>query len=210
MAVVLLPHAVEHRQVAQYHAEEDKHMDTQETDLKSIVAKRRIDIHDIIAAGKATTGRLNNPRKEELYQLSLDADCTTSFNALYLFTHFDSHDLEWLQDRHGELIDRALCETSQRKLRMLLTLLLKQPFDPTELRTDFLDFCLHRMTESSHPYAIRALCMKLACKQMTQFPELTDELGMTLQLLDQQELSPGLLSARRQVETKIKAARKRH
>ena len=44
---------------------------------------------------------------------------------------------------------------------------------------------------------------------MTAIPELTDELESNVQLLDQEQLSPGLLSAKRQVETKIENARKK-
>ena len=88
-------------------------------------------------------------------------------------------------------------------------MLLRQPFYPELIRTDFIDFCLSKFTNPALPYAIRALCMKLACKQMTAIPELTDELESNVQLLDQEQLSPSLLSAKRQVETKIENARKK-
>lgn len=51
--------------------------------------------------------------------------------------------------------------------------------------------------------------MKLACKQMTRFPELTDELDSIMQMIDVELLSPGLRSTRRQVLADIKRARKK-
>ncbi len=182
----------------------------EKAELREIVAQRRLSTHDIIAVCIATTGRKGNDAKEELYRLTLDADAQTAFNALRIFTHFDSYDLRWFGDKHQELIGRALAETNQGKLRMLLTLLLRLPFYADQLDTAFLDLCVRLFTNTSLPYATRALCMKLAGKQMTPFPELTDELDITIQLLDQEELSPGLLSAKRQVEEMIRKARRRH
>lgn len=178
--------------------------------LDTIVRQKRLSARDIIAVCIATTGRASNPMKEALYQLSLDQDTPTATHALHIFTHFDSYDLQWLYDRHDELISRAMAETNPGKLRMLLTLLLRQPFYAEQLRTDFIDFCTTLVTSTALPYALRALGMKLACKQMTLFPELTGELDSIMQLLEQEPLSPGLLSAKRQVQAKIKSARKKH
>ncbi len=178
--------------------------------LDTIVRQKRLSTRDIIAVCIATTGRANNPMKEALYQLSLDQDAPTATHALRIFTHFDSNDLQWLHDRHNELIGRALTETHPGKLRMLLTLLLRQPFYAEQLHTDFIDFCTTLVTGTTQPYALRALGMKLACKQMTLFPELTNELDSIMQLLEQEPLSPGLLSAKRQVQAKIKTACKKH
>lgn len=179
-------------------------------ELREIATQRRLGTRDIIDVCRASSGRDGDPVKVELYRLTLDTDRGTAVNALRIFTHFDSHDLRWLDTWHQELIDRALAETDLRKLRMLLTLLFRLPFHPERLNTDFLDLCIRLFTDTSLPYAIRALGMKLAGKQMASFPELTGELAITLQLLEQEELSPGLLSAKRQVDEMIKKAQRRH
>ena len=187
----------------------DKNSIVEATDIRELLAQKRMSMRDIVAVGQYTAGPFQDDKKAELYELIHSDDPHISFNALHVFTFFDAYDLEWLQEKHDDLINCALSETANNKLRMQLTLLLRQLFPPELIRTDFIDFCLNKFTNPAQPYAIRALCMKLACKQMTAIPELTDELEANIQLLNQELLSPGLLSAKRQVETKIENARKK-
>ena len=74
------------------------------------------------------------------------------------------------------------------------------------MRSDFIDYCVAKITACAYPYAIRALCMKLAYEQMKYYPELLAELKAALDMLEQEALSPGLASAKRQVMKKIKKA----
>ena len=170
--------------------------------MRTILAKRMgmDDIHEICFM---TQGEENDNRKAELYELTLDEDDRIAANALWTFTHFALAEGEWLFAKHDDLIDRALAEKNVTRLRLLLTLLLRQPFRKETLRTDFIDFCLSKITACSYPYAIRALCMKLAYEQMRFYPELLAELKATLDLLGKEALSPGLASARRQVMKRI-------
>ena len=85
----------------------------------------------------------------------------------------------------------------------MLQLLLRQPFEEESLRSDFIDFCIAKITACSQPYAIRSYCMKLAYEQMKYYPELLTELKVALDMLEQEALSPGLLSAKRQIMKKI-------
>ena len=153
----------------------------------------------------STHGAHNNHLKEELYQLTLDDDRRVAVNALWTFTHFAVADNEWLYAKHDQLIDRCMKEQNTTKLRLILTLLLRQPFDEEAIRTDFIDFCLARITDARAPYAIRALCIKLAYEQMKYWSELLNELRQMLDLISNEPLSPGLRSAWRQVIKKIKA-----
>ncbi len=150
-----------------------------------------------------TQGEHNDKLKEELYQLTLDADRRVAVNALWVFTHFAVVDNEWLYAKHNQLIDRCLKEQDVTKLRLMLTLLLRQPFDEEDIRTDFIDYCLMRLTDPKSPYAVRALCIKLAYEQMRYWPELLNELRQTLELISCEPLSPGLRSAWRQVMKKL-------
>ena len=86
----------------------------------------------------------------------------------------------------------------------MLHLLLRQPFEEESLRTDFIDFCIAKITACSQADAIRCYCMRLAYEQMKYYPELLEELRMALDMLEQEVLSPGLLSAKRQIMKKIK------
>lgn len=148
-------------------------------------------------------GEQNHSLKEQLYQLTLDNDRRVAVNALWVFTHFAVVDNEWLYAKHNQFIDRCLNEKDATKLRLMLTLLLRQPFDEEDIRTDFIDFCLMRLTDPKSPYAVRALCIKLAYEQMRYWPELLNELRQTLNIISCEPLSPGLRSAWRQVMKKL-------
>lgn len=150
-------------------------------------------------------GEQNHSLKEQLYQLTLDDDRRVAVNALWTFTHFTAADNEWLYVKHDQLIDRCLKEHDTTKLRLILSILLRQPFEEETVRTDFIDFCLARFTDARAPYAIRALCIKLAYEQMKYWSELLNELRQMLDLISNEPLSPGLRSAWRQVMKKIKA-----
>ena len=154
------------------------------------------DIHELCAL---TQGGRNNSLKEQLYQLTLDADRRVATNALWVFTHFSAVDNEWLYAKHDQLIDRCLNEKDATKLRLMLNLLLRQPYTEEDIRTDFIDFCLTRLADPKSPYAVRAQCIKLAYEQMRYWPELLNELRQTLEMISCEPLSPGLRSAWRQV-----------
>ena len=89
------------------------------------------------------------------------------------------------------------------KFRLMLNLLLRQPFEEEAFRSDFIDFCIAKITACAQSYAIRAYCMKLAYEQMKYYPELLEELKMALDMLEQEVLSPGLLSAKKHIMKKI-------
>ena len=146
----------------------------------------------------------NNCKKAHLYQLTFDEDERVATNALWVFTHFDLQNNEWLYSKHDDLIDRVLVEKNETKRRLILSLLLRQPFEEKSLRSDFIDFCITKITACSQPYAIRCDCMKLAYDQMKYYPELLTELKAAIDMLEQEPLSPGLISAKKQVMKKIK------
>ena len=163
----------------------------------------RLSQSDINERCALTQGEHNDNLKEELYQLTLDADRRVSTNALWVFTHFSAADNEWLYAKHNQLIERCLKEKDATKLRLMLNLLLRQSYTEEDIRTDFIDFCLMKLTDPKSPYAIRAQCIKLAYEQMKHWPELLNELRQTLEMISCEPLSPGLRSAWRQVMKKL-------
>ena len=164
--------------------------------------KNRLSINDIYSLCLQMQGKENNCLKEELYQLTFDENERVTYNALWTLSHFDEANNPWLFQKHDELIDRVLVEKNETKRRLML--LLRQPFEEESLRSDFIDFCIAKITACSQPYAIRSYCMKLAYEQMKYYPELLEELRMALDMLEQEVLSPGMLSAKRQIMKKIK------
>lgn len=161
------------------------------------------DIHEICSLAQ---GERNDGIKAKLYDLTFDKNNRIALNALWVFTHFDQANNEWLYAKHDDLINRVLIEQNTSKLRIMLSLLLRQPFEEATLRSDFIDYCIAKITACSYPYAIRAYCIKLAYEQMKYYPELLTELKAALDMLEQEALSPGLASAKRQVMKKIKKA----
>ena len=163
----------------------------------------RLSQSEIMQLCASTQGEHNDNLKEELYQLTLDADRRVATNALWVFTHFSAVDNEWLYAKHDQLIDRCLKEKDTTKLRLMLNLLLRQPYTEEAIRTDFIDFCLTRLADTKSPYAVRAQCIMLAYVQMRYWPELLNELCQTLEMISCEHLSPGLRSAWRQVMKRI-------
>ena len=163
----------------------------------------RLSQSEIMQLCASTQGEHNDNLKEELYQLTLDADRRVATNALWVFTHFSAVDNEWLYAKHDQLIDRCLKEKDTTKLRLMLNLLLRQPYTEEAIRTDFIDFCQTRLADTKSPYAVRAQCIKLAYVQMRYWPELLNELCQTLEMISCEHLSPGLRSAWRQVMKRI-------
>ena len=170
--------------------------------MKTLLA-HRLSQSEIKQLCALVQGEHNDNLKEELYQLTLDADRRVATNALWVFTHFAAVDNEWLYSKHDQLIDRCLKEKDTTKLRLMLNLLLRQPYTEEDIRTDFIDFCLMRLTDPKSPYAVRAQCIKLAYEQMKYWPELLNELRQTLEMISCESLSPGLRSAWRQVMKKL-------
>lgn len=165
----------------------------------------RLALHEIQEmVSHFTSGGKCEADKEALYALTLDDEPRVSVNAFWVFTHFDDAHNEWLYRYHDDLINRVMGEENVTKRRLMLTLLLRQSFEEENLRADFMDYCVNHITACSQPYAIRACCLKLAYEQMRFYVELLAELQSSLEMLSQEPLSPGLASAKRQIEKKIK------
>lgn len=160
--------------------------------------KDRIHPADIHLICRTCSGTDGDSAKEELYALIYHADIRVSYNALWTFTHFSKAELGWLRDRRDELIDLLLTDTHVGKRRLILTLLEHQSICAEDLRTDYLDFCLSKIN-STEPYAIRALCLKQAFAQCRLYPELLSELMSEIDLMEYSDMSPGLISARKNV-----------
>ena len=115
--------------------------------------KNRLSINDIYSLCLQMQGKENNCLKEEFYQLTFDENERVTYNALWTLSHFDEANNPWLFQKHDELIDRVLVEKNETKRRLMLQLLLRQPFEEESLRSDFIDFCIAKITACSQPYA---------------------------------------------------------
>ena len=112
----------------------------------------RLSINDIYSLCLQTQGKENNCLKEELYQLTFDENERVAFNALWALSHFDEANNEWLYAKHDDLIDRILLEKSMTKLRLMLSLLIRQPFEEAT------PFRLHRLLHSQDYRVLLSVC----------------------------------------------------
>jgi hypothetical protein len=168
----------------------------------------RIDMNDIHAICFYTQGKENDARKEELYRVMMDDEGRAGGNAAWIFSHFALAENEWLYSKQQELMDAVMRTKSSTKRRLMMVLLERQPFTEKGFRADYLDFCLEHMAILEEPYGIRALCMKQAFVQCSLVPELLPELKASLELMDDNFLSSGLRTAKRNVLRKIKGIAK--
>ena len=135
--------------------------------------------------------------KRALYRLLFDEDKCMAAQAAWVFCHFDRHTDEWLHDKHDALADEAMRTPDARLRRLLLSLLLRQPFPPERFRTDFFNFCMDGICAAHEPTAVRCLCMKLAYEQCKPFAELRAELQTVLDSLETDLLPAGMRATRR-------------
>lgn len=164
------------------------------------------DIADLCLMAQCTDG---NGMKAMLFKLAGDKDRRVASNALWVFSHFNASGRSWLLDRQQELIDMALAVPDVTSLRLVLTLLERQTFEAESIRTDFLDCCLCRMVSDAEAVSIRSLSMKLAYKMCRHYPELLEELRLSIGLLDKTSAdSAGLKSCRRNVLRLIDGAKR--
>jgi hypothetical protein len=76
--------------------------------------------------------------------------------------------------------------------RLTLCLVEKQPILEEEINTDFLDFCLLHMRLIQEPPGVQALCMKLAYRMCSFYPELMHEFQVNLSIIQPELLKPGV------------------
>lgn len=162
-------------------------------------------MNDIEAIRVYTHGKENDARKEELYRVMMDDEGRAGGNAAWIFSHFTEDDNEWLFSKQQELMDAVMRTDNITKRRIMMVLLERQPFSKEGFRADYLDFCFEHMAMLQEPYGIRALCMKQAFVQCSLVPELLPELEATLELMENQYLSSGLRTAKKNVLIKIKS-----
>ncbi len=121
-----------------------------------------------------------------------DGDAHVARNAAWVLTKATDRELSQLLPALDELIDIALSTSNDSLRRLTLNLIVRLPLTKECLRTDFLDFCLDQMVRLSTPPGIQALCMKIANRLCSFYPELNNELMRTVSSLDLSFYQPAL------------------
>lgn len=139
-----------------------------------------------------------------LYGLLFDTDQRVANNAAWVLSRSDGKVIRFLQRYQNRLIDLLMETKDETFRRVLFSILRRQVFDSRRLRTDFLDFCLNLTASPSQPVGIRAHAIYVSYHLCKAYPELLEELELTLQMLESEALTPGLLHARNAVMSAIR------
>lgn len=154
--------------------------------------------HEVRALAQLLCQPANELLVNTMCALLSDSDKRVGDNAAWVLMHCGRYADEWLRPKCGMLMELAMHTSSQTRCRLLLGLLLRQTHAVCT-NAAFLDFCLSRMCSTREPASIRVLCMKLAYGQCRPYPELLDELRLTLEAMAAEPMSSGLRNAWKKV-----------
>lgn len=128
-----------------------------------------------------------------------DADYQVARNMLWALTKASRNEIAQLQPMLHELIDLAMTTTYPSVRRLALNVVERLAMPISDVRGDFLDFCLSHATDVAEYPGIQSLSLKLAHRMSLHYPDLLDELCRILLSLPTESYSPALLSVRRRI-----------
>lgn len=132
-------------------------------------------------------------------QFMHDEDCQVARNSLWTLTKATDEELSQLQPILHELIDLALSTENSSVRRLSLNVIIRLQMKEEDLRTDFLDFCLEHMMDINEYPGIQSLCMKMAYRMSTFYPELMEELIRTVKCMEMEYYKPAVKSVRNRI-----------
>lgn len=132
-------------------------------------------------------------------QYVFDSDYRVARSALWGLTKATNKELSELQAILNELIDQAMHTDNSSVRRLSLNIIERLKMNKEDLRTDFLDFCFEHMVGIEEYSGIQTLCMKLAYRMCTFYPELMDELKRTLEAMEIDYYRPAIKCLRKRI-----------
>ena len=130
---------------------------------------------------------------------AFDTDYRVARSALWGLTKAKDEELSELKVIYNELIDLAMQTENSSVRRLTLNIIEKLKMDEDDLRTDFLDFCFEHMVSIEEFSGTQTLCMKLAFRMCTFYPELMDELKRTLEAMEIDYYKPAIKCLRKRI-----------
>jgi hypothetical protein len=128
-----------------------------------------------------------------------DSDYRVARSALWGMTKATDKELSALQVLLNELIEQAMHTENSSVRRLTLNIIERLTLEEDDLRTDFLDFCFEHMVSIEEFPGIQTLCMKLAYRMCTFYPELMDELKRTLEAIEIDYYKPAVKCLRKRI-----------
>ena len=132
-------------------------------------------------------------------QYAFSEDYLVARSALWGLTKASKEDLSQLQVIQNELIDQAMKTKNSSVRRLSLNIVERLDMSEDDLRTDFLNFCFEHMVSIEEFPGIQTLCMKLAYRMCSFYPELMDELKRTLEAMEIEYYKPAVKCLRKRI-----------
>ena len=128
-----------------------------------------------------------------------DKDYRVARSALWGLTKATDEELSKLQVILDDLIEQAIQTENSSLRRLTLNIIERLKMNEEDLRTDFLDFCLEHMVCIEEFPGVQTLCMKLANRMCSFYPELMDELNRTLETMEIEYYKPAVKGLRQRI-----------
>ena len=132
-------------------------------------------------------------------QFAFDSDYRVARNALWSLTKATDKEIAQLQPMLDELIDLALKTDSSSVRRLSLNVVDMLEMKEEDLRSDLYDFCLEHAVDVEELPGIQAICMKIAFRISTFYPELMAELKRILEGMEIEYYKPAVKSIRTRI-----------
>ena len=150
--------------------------------------------HEIYQEVKATSDFLGFAR-----QYAFNQDYRVARSALWGLTKAHKEELSQLQVILNEFINQAMQTGNSSVRRLSLNIVERLEMYEGDLRTDFLDFCFDHMINVEEFPGIQSVCMKLAFRMCSFYPELMDELKRTLEAMEIDYYKPAVKCVRNRI-----------
>ena len=134
-------------------------------------------------------------------QYAFSEDYRVARSALWGLTKTIKEELSQLQVILSEFINQAMQTDNSSVRRLSLNVIERLVMNEDDLRTDFLDFCFEHMMDVEEYPGIQSVCMKLAFRMCSFYPELMDELKRTLEAMEIDYYKPAVKCVRNRILT---------
>ena len=133
------------------------------------------------------------------HRYAFSEDYRVARSALWGLTKANKEELSQLQAIQNEFIDQAMQTDNSSVRRLSLNVVERLKMDENDLRTDFLDFCFEHMLDVEEYPGIQSVCMKLAFRMCSFYPELMDELKRTVEAMEIDYYKPAVKCVRNRI-----------
>ena len=132
-------------------------------------------------------------------QYAFDADYRVARSALWGLTKASDKELSHLQVLLDELIDQAMHTENSSVRRLTLNIIERLELTEDNLRADFLDFCMAHMVAGDEFPGAQTLCMKLAYRMSSFYPELKEEFMRIIDAMEIEYYKPAVKGLRAKI-----------